>query len=379
MRIGIDIRRAGGFGVGIYTKNLVRSLARVGREHEYVLIGRRGNLQSLGELPASFSFASYDRPYDAPGSHFSYGLQVQKLHLSVLHIPHRWVPVSAPQPYVATLHDLNNILFPQSEKSGLRERLERAALRRGLMRAKKVITVSQATMKDAARWLGLPESSLRVIYDAVDDQVAQPVAEPERLRTLQRYSVTDPFVLYAGRIQVHKNLPRLIDAFAVVKSRLESHARLHNLKLIIIGDDIGALPEVRHAVMRTRVQDSVRFLGFVSAETLRVFYAGAEVFLFPSLYEGFGMPPLEAMAHGTPVVTSNVSSLPEAVGDAAELVNPENVFDIARGLHRVLVDESYRAALHARGMARLRAFSWDESAKRVLEVYGEVFRPPSKR
>ncbi|MDA0204598.1 MAG: glycosyltransferase family 1 protein [Acidobacteria bacterium] len=372
MRIGIDIRRADGFGVGTYTKNLVHSLARVGTGHDFVLIGRHEHLQHLGELPANFSFEPYDRRYDAPRSHLTYGLALRRLGLDTLHVPHRWVPLSTPRPYVATLHDLNNILFPTAEGSKLKENLSNSALRLGLKRAAKVIAVSNATKRDAVKRLGLSESNLEVVYDAVDDQVAQPVTDGERQRTLERYSVADPFILYAGRIQVHKNLPRLVDAFAVVKARLEKHTKLHSLKLIIIGDDIGALPEVRHAVLRTRVQDSVRFLGFVPVETLRVFYASAEAFAFPSLYEGFGMPPLEAMANGTPVVTSNVSSLPEAVGDAAELVNPENVFDIARGLQRVLVDDEHRALLRERGARRVKAFSWDKSAKRVLEIYSEV-------
>lgn len=372
MRIGIDIRRAGGFGVGTYTKNLVRSLSRVGSGHEFVLIGRPEHRQHLGELPANFALEPYERRYDAPRTHLSYGFALRRLGLDTLHVPHRWVPLSAPRPYVATLHDLNNILFPDAEASKFKENLSISAVRLGLKRAARVITVSNATKQDAVKRLGLPESNLEVVYDAVDDQVAQPVTEGERRRTLERYSVADPFILYAGRIQVHKNLPRLIDAFAVVKAQLENHWKLHSLKLIIIGDDIGALPEVRHAVLRTRVQDSVRFLGFVPIETLRVFYASAEAFVFPSLYEGFGMPPLEAMAHGTPVVTSNVSSLPEAVGDAAELVNPENVFDIAKGLKRVLVDDEHRALLRERGARRVKAFSWDKSAERVLEIYSEV-------
>ena len=372
MRIGIDIRRAGGFGVGTYTKNLVRSLGRVGAGHEFVLLGRREHLQHLGELPANFSFEPYERRYDAPRSHLTYGFALRRLGLDTLHVPHRWVPLSAPRPYVATLHDLNNILFPTAGGSKFKENLTISALRRGLDRAAKVITVSNATRQDAVKRLRLRESNLEVVYDAVDDQVAQPVTDGERQRTLERYSIADPFVLYAGRIQVHKNLPRLIDAFAVVKAQLENHWKLHSVKLIIIGDDIGALPEVRHAVLRTRVQDCVRFLGFVPIETLRVFYASAEAFVFPSLYEGFGMAPLEAMAHGTPVVTSNVSSLPEAAGGAAELVNPENVFDIAKGLRRVLVDDDHRALLRERGTQRVKAFSWDKSAKRVLEIYSEV-------
>lgn len=372
MKIGIDIRRAGGFGVGTYTKNLVRSLARVGSGHEFVLIGRPEHLQHMGELPANFGFEPYDRRYDAPRSHLGYGLALRRLGLDTLHVPHRWVPLSAPRPYVATLHDLNNILFPSAEESKFKRDMSISAVRLGLKRAARVITVSNATKQDAVKRLGLPAEKLEVVYDAVDSQVAVPVTDGERKRALERYSISDPFILYAGRIQVHKNLPRLIDAFAVVKAQLENHWKLHSVKLIIIGDDIGALPEVRHAVLRTRVQDSVRFLGFVPIEILRVFYASAEAFVFPSLYEGFGMPPLEAMAHGTPVVTSNVSSLPEAVGDAAELVNPENVFDIAKGLRRVLVDEEHRSLLRERGARRVKAFSWDRSAKRVLEIYSEV-------
>lgn len=374
MRIGIDIRRAGGFGVGAYTKNLVLSLASVAPANDYVLIGAPDHFQQLGQLPGNCVLAHYGRPFAANRSHLDYGMAVGRLHLDILHVPHRWVPLSAPRPYVATLHDLNNILFPSADEPSLRDRLELTALRRGLKGANKVITVSQATKQDAIKWLNLPESNLQVIYDAVDADIAQPVSEEERSRTLERYSITDPFVFYAGRIQVHKNLPRLIDAFAVVKARFENHWRFHGLKLIIIGDDIGALPEVRHAVMRSRVQDSVRFLGFVPVETLRVFYACAEAFLFPSLYEGFGKPPLEAMAHGTPVVTSNVSSLPEAVGDAAELVNPENVFDIAKGLHHVLVDDVFRAQLQKRGLERVKMFSWNKSAQKVLEVYAEAVR-----
>lgn len=372
MKIGIDIRRAGGFGVGTYTKNLVRSLARVGSNHEFVLIGRREHLQHMGELPANFSFEPYERRYDAVKSHLTYGFALRRLGLDTLHIPHRWVPLSAPRPYVATLHDLNNILFRSDERSQFQQDLSISAVRLGLSRAARVITVSNATKQDAVKRLGLAGDKLEVVYDAVDDHVAQPVTDGERRRALERYSITDPFVLYAGRIQVHKNLTRLIDAFAVVKAQLENHWKLHSVKLIIIGDDIGALPEVRHAVLRTRVQDSVRFLGFVPIETLRVFYAAAEAFVFPSLYEGFGMPPLEAMVHGTPVVTSNVSSLPEAVGDAAELVNPVNVFDIAKGLRRVLVDEEHRALLRERGARRVKEFSWDRSAERALEIYSEV-------
>jgi glycosyltransferase involved in cell wall biosynthesis len=152
-----------------------------------------------------------------------------------------------------------------------------------------------------------------------------------------------------------------------------------DLRLIIIGDEIARYPAVRHAVIKSRVEHAVRFLGFLPFETLRVFYQCAAVFAFPSLYEGFGLPPLEAMACGTPVVTSNVSSLPEVVGEAAVLVNPENVFDIARGLREALLNEALRRELTRRGFEQLRRFSWERTAREVLEVYREVVERSRRR
>jgi glycosyltransferase involved in cell wall biosynthesis len=145
-----------------------------------------------------------------------------------------------------------------------------------------------------------------------------------------------------------------------------------DLHLIIIGDEITKYPALRRAVIKTSVEKQVRFLGFVPLDTLRVFFEAASAFVFPSLYEGFGLPPLEAMACGTPVVTSNVSSLPEVAGNAAMLVNPENVFDIARGIREVLLDENLRSELIRRGHEQVRRFSWATAARQVLDIYQEV-------
>ena len=369
LTIGIDIRRSGDFGVGIYTRNLVRALLEVAPHHDYVLFGRREHLANFGEQAATCRFEPYDRRYNARISHLEMGFALRRLGLDVFHVPHRWVPATTPGRYLVTVHDLNNILYPNEDASKTMQNLRERMLRRGLRRASRVIAVSEATKRDVVQRLGIDASRISVVYSAVDNQAAAPVGEEERKRTLERYSINEPFVLYAGRIQVHKNVPRLIEAFGVAKAQLENHWKYHNLKLIVIGDDLGAVPSVRHAVLRTRVQGSVRFLGFVPVETLRVFYDCAEVFLFPSLYEGFGMPPLEAMAHGTPVVTSNVSSLPEAVGDAAELVGPENVFDIARGLRRVLLDEDHRNELRRKGFEQLKKFSWERTARETLRLY----------
>jgi glycosyltransferase involved in cell wall biosynthesis len=189
---------------------------------------------------------------------------------------------------------------------------------------------------------------------------------------MERYQINYPFLLYTGNIRRHKNVPRLVEAFAVVRDQLASHPVYKDLRLVIIGDTISEHPAVRQAVIKSRVENVVRFLGFVPFDTLRCFYESAAAFVFPSRYEGFGLPPLEAMACGTPVVTSNVSSLPEVVGDAAVLVNPENVFDIARGIRDVLLDEELRARLIRRGREQAARFSWSWTARQVLEIYKQA-------
>jgi len=172
---------------------------------------------------------------------------------------------------------------------------------------------------------------------------------------------------------------RMIEAFSALKAALEKDQACPNLKLIIIGDDLSGNPDLRRTVVRSGVQNDVRFLGFVPIEVLRIFYDEARIFVFPSLYEGFGLPPLEAMAHGTPVVTSNVSSLPEVVDRAAVLVNPENVFEIMRALHRVLTDQDLRDRMKQRSYEQAAKFSWETSVRRILETYRELGDGSAKR
>ena len=212
-----------------------------------------------------------------------------------------------------------------------------------------------------------------MVYNAIDERFLRGHAsDADRQLLAERYLVNHPFLLYAGRISPHKNVVRIIEAFSALKAELEKEELFPGLKLIIIGDELSKHPDLRRTVVRSRMQNDVRFMGFVPIEVLRIFYDAAKIFVFPSLYEGFGLPPLEAMAHGTPVVTSNTSSLPEVVGNAAVLVNPENVFEIMRALHRVLLDQALRDKLKERGYEQAKRFSWDASARQILRVYHEV-------
>jgi glycosyltransferase involved in cell wall biosynthesis len=371
LRIVIDTRHLRDFGIGTYIRNLLSALCRLDADNRYILVAHPEDLAELSGLGPNFELAPYERRDTDPLDQLAFPWYLRHFSADLFHIPLNVVSIAMPSPYVVTVHDMSSLLFDQQRT--LRKNFRRYQFRRGLLRAERVIAVSHATREDIEELFRVPSERISVVYNAPDPAFLQDSPTPEEVqRVLERYQVDYPFLLYAGTIRPQKNIPRLIEAFAVVRGRLEDHPVYRDLRLIIIGDEISRYPAVRRAVIQTRVEAVVRFLGFVPLETLKVFYKTASAFVFPSLYEGFGLPPLEAMACGTPVVTSNVSSLPEVAGDAAVLVNPENVFDIAAGIREVLTNASLRAELIERGRRRARQFSWERTACQVLEIYREV-------
>jgi glycosyltransferase involved in cell wall biosynthesis len=374
LHIVIDARRVRDFGIGTHIRSLVHALAGIDSTNRYTLVVAEADLPAFSGLPDNFQTSIYARTDTSYLGNLLFPMYLRGLAPDLVHIPLNRVPLLMIQPYVVTIHDMANLLF-DVEPSKLHMALRRFRFRRGLVRASRVIAVSESTRRDVQTLMGVAPHRLRKVYNAPDPEffAATPAGEPgQRCRITERYQIDYPFVLYAGNIRRHKNVPRLVEAFAVVREQLATHPVYHDLRLIIIGDTLSQHPAVRQAVIRSRVEQLVRFLGFVPFETLRCFYQLAAAFVFPSRYEGFGLPPLEAMACGTPVVTSNVSSLPEVVGDAAILVNPENVFDIARGIKEALIDEPLRAELIRRGREHAARFSWQRTARQVLEIYQEA-------
>jgi glycosyltransferase involved in cell wall biosynthesis len=374
LHIAIDARRIRDFGIGTYIRSLVHALGAIDTVNQYTLISAPADVRTLAGLPPNFRSAAYARTDSDVLDNIAFPMYLRSLSPDVIHIPLNRVPLLMPRPYVVTIHDMANLLYPEGD-SGIRMQLRRYRFRRGLERAARVMAVSDATKRDVENLLGVRPNRIRRVYNAPDPGFLERLHGPgseEHQRILERYQIEYPFLLYAGNIRRHKNIPRLVEAFAVVRGQLASHPVYKDLRLVIIGDTISQYPAVRQAVIKSRVEQMVRFLGFVPFETLRCFYESAAAFVFPSRYEGFGLPPLEAMACGTPVVASNVSSLPEVVGDAAVLVNPENVFDIARGIRDTLLDETLRAELIRRGHEQASRFSWEHTARQVLEIYRET-------
>ncbi len=374
MRIAIDIRRISEFGVGTYTRNAIRTLARLDHDNEYFLLGIPGKLSGIEELPANFQTIPTHPNEFSLASYLELHRILKINGCDLLHVPHLfWKPQGIPCPYVVTVHDLLDHMYRASTSSDLKRSAHFLLTKRVLQRAARIFAVSHFSKKDTESYFKVPGEKIEVIYNALDERFKQGHATAaDREFIAQRYQVNYPFLLYAGRISPHKNVVRIIEAFSLLKNQLLEEDRFQDLRLIIIGDEVSSHPDLRRTVIKSHMQNDVRFLGFVPIEVLRIFYDQAKIFVFPSLYEGFGLPPLEAMAHGTPVVTSNTSSIPEVVGNSAVMVNPENVFDIQRALYRVLLDQNLREKLKCRGPEQAQKFSWEESVSRMLRVYHEV-------
>jgi len=367
VRIGIDARKLHDFGIGTYIRNLLQQLAILDRQTEFVLICRPEDAATLASVGENF------RPVPETAGNYSLAEQVKiplalrREGVTLFHAPHYVLPPLVGCRAVVTIHDCIHLMFPQYLPNRLALTFARNSIAVAARRAARVLTVSESSKRDILRFVDVPPDKIDVIYNAYDERFAIEPREDDVVRVRERYQLHDPFVLYAGNVKPHKNLERLIEAFDLVRAR-----GLDHLKLVLIGDEISRYAALRRAVHQHHLHKHVRFLGYMSQETLAVMYRLAGVFVFPSLYEGFGLPPLEAMASGTPVVTSNVSSLPEVAGDAALLVDPYDPEAIGDGIYRVLTDEALRCGLRQRGIARARQFSWEASVSRVREIYGQV-------
>jgi glycosyltransferase involved in cell wall biosynthesis len=369
MRVAIDARKLHDFGIGTYIRNLLRTLARLDRDTEYVLLCREMDMHVAAQLGANFRgvLESSDNYSVREQIHIPYVLVRERPH--VYHAPHYVLPPAVPCRSVVTIHDCIHLMFPQYLPNRAAYIYARSLMWAAAKRSDRILTVSESSKRDIIHYFNVPPEKIVVVYNALDERFGTEPPPEEVARVRERYQLDHGFVLYAGNIKPHKNLVRLIDAFEGLR-----RDGFEELKLLIIGDEISKWPALRRAVHKYKLHKHVRFLGFLPDETLHVLYRLAAVFVFPSLYEGFGLPPLEAMASGTPVVTSNVSSLPEVAGDAAVLVDPYDAVAIKEGIQRILTDPAFAAELRAKGLQRAREFSWERSVARTREIYLETAR-----
>jgi glycosyltransferase involved in cell wall biosynthesis len=379
MKIAIDARKWRDYGIGTYVRNLVRHLARLDRVTTYFLFCNQADEAELRDLAGNFVPVVDESDGYSFAEHISIPRKLHRLGADLLHSPHYVLPLLCRRPAVVTIHDCIHLLFPEYLPNRMAFQYARFMMGSAIRRSALVFTVSEASRRDILRFY--PDADpdrIQVVPNAIDVALLADPGEEEMDRVRERYQIRGRFVLYAGNVKPHKNLQRLISAFGLLKQR-PGH---EDVKLLIIGEGEGEGEGIhKHGLLRrcveaAGVRQDVRFFGFVPEHTLAALYRLASVFAFPSLYEGFGLPPLEAMACGTPVVTSRLSSLPEVVGDAALLVDPYRVDEIAHALERVLQDDALRADLVARGLVRARQFSWERSVRAIHAGYLKAMGVP---
>ena len=375
MKIAIDVRTVTPVrsGVGNYVLHLLKGLYNVAPKEEFFLVGQPANLEVIGDdaspgLAHQTSISHESHPVGDLWEHFHLPRVLKENRVEVMHGPATLVPL-LPAGYatVVTIHDLVAFLFPETipRKYAL---YMRWLITRVVKRADRIISVSENTKQDLIQVLGVTPDKVTVVHEAAQPGFT-PVRDQEMLdKVARRYGIEDPFVYHVGNIEPRKNLVRLIRAFLLMRSRSKRKVRL-----VITGQKGWLTGRLFKALDGKDLHEDVIFTGYVPHQDLPLLMNAAEVFVFPSLYEGFGLPALEAMRCGTPVVTSNISSLPEIVGRAAVLVDPYNEESIAEGLQSVVEDADLRKELSRKGLAQAELFSWERAARETLAVYHQAY------
>lgn len=349
-----------GAGIHWYIHNLLLNLALTAQENRYTVFL---NDRRFPPHPALILKTSR-LPTAQPLVRIGWEQLVQPFVLwqekiDLLHSLAFVTPLISPCPAVVTIYDLSFILFPRSFRYGRRLYLA-LFTRLSARKARRIITISESTKRDVVRWWDVPPEKIDVVYCGVD-RAFHPLPEKEVAFFRQKRGLPERFILFVGTIEPRKNVARLIEAYSLLGDR--------HIKLVIGGARGWLYKEVFFRLEELGLTGDVLFPGYIPYEELPLWYNAAELFVYPSLYEGFGLPPLEAMACGTPVITSNVSSLPEVVGEAGLAVDPTDSKGLAEAIHQVLGDETLRQSMRERGLSRAGRFSWAQTARATVEVY----------
>ncbi|MFA4833429.1 MAG: glycosyltransferase family 1 protein [Patescibacteria group bacterium] len=378
-RIGIDARFYGpiGKGLGRYTKEVVDKVVALDRENEYVIFLSNENFSEFVSGNPKVKKVLADVHWYTLAEQIIMPYLIWRAHLDLMHFPHFNVPVLTPVKFVVTIHDLILTKFPTVRATTLsplfykiKNRIYRMVIWLAIKRAKTVIAVSQFTKDDIAGQFKIKPEKVVVTHEGVSSLLNRKSDDfPHDKETPLGYNIGSPFLLYVGNAYPHKNLEGLVKVFSVI------HGKRSDLSLILVGRQDYFYKRVKEFTEKYWGEKSpVVFPGFVPDRNLKLLYGQALAYVFPSFYEGFGLPPLEAMACGCPVASSNKSSLPEILGEAAIYFNPEDEKEMTRQIEKIVGDENLRQELTKKGYEQVKKYSWEKCAKETLEVYREVFK-----
>ena len=371
MRIGIDARFFGPYGKGLgrYTQKLILNLEKIDKENDYYIFLRNDNFDHYRPTNPRFHKVKADYRWYSLSEQLLLPKLIRHLKLDLMHFPHFNVPVFYFGKIVVTIHDLIITNYPTTKATTLgplkyfiKHWGYRFVILLAIKRAKKIITVSKYTKQQVIKQFKINPDRIHVTYEA-SDMKEMDSADPA---ILDKYKIIKPYLLYVGNVYPHKNIERLLNAFKrIVKQK-------PNLKLVLVGKEDYFYKRIKREVDDLNLLGQVIFPGFVPDDDLKHIYKEASVYVFPSLEEGFGLPPLEAMSYGIPVVCSNTSCLPEVLGQAAHYFDPRSTEQIISSVNKVLDDHEYRQALITKGYQQAKKYSWSYLTDKTLKIYRNV-------
>jgi glycosyltransferase involved in cell wall biosynthesis len=369
MRIGIDARFFGpaGKGLGRYTQKLITYLEKIDKQNEYFILLRKNNWDDYQPASRNFQKVLADYRWYTLAEQLGLPPRIARLKLDIMHFTHFNVPWLFRGKFIVTIHDLILTKFPTARATTLGPmwyKIKHAAyqmvIRRAVHKADKIIAVSHFTKQDIINHFGVSGDKIVVTYEAVDPP--QKIREGSR-DILAKFHIKQPYLLYVGNVYPHKNAEGLLQAFHEVLNDKP------NLSLVMVGREDYFFQRIKKEAEVLGLSPRVVFPGFVTDADLPCLYASASVYVFPSFYEGFGLPALEACSYGTPVAASRSSCLPEILGQAAEYFDPQDIHDMARVIRRLLDDQGLTNQLRQRGFRQVGKFSWSAMAARTLDLY----------
>jgi glycosyltransferase involved in cell wall biosynthesis len=371
--IGIDARKLHDFGIGTYVRNLIYALADLDHENRYVVFSRSPAAGTpLADLPENFQVVAERSPVYSLREMVALSWRLFRLKLDLYHATHYVLPAVVPCRVVVTIHDIIHLLYPEFLPSRLAFFYAQRMIRRGLTRGDRIITVSQNTKADLMEYFEVDGTKIDVVYNGVDDVFRRHLPPDELERALKSLEITRPYVLFVGNpAKKHKNLDNVVKAYARARQ-----IQPFDAPLVCVGDRTSAGFKFLQRAAQLGIGDRVLLLGHVAPEALPAIYQGASLFLYPTLYEGFGLPVAEAMASGVPVITSNTSSLKEIAEGYSHLVDPLNVEGMAKAIAQCMADEDHRKALAKLGLRRAQDFRWPRTAERTLTIYRTAIEGP---
>ena len=374
--IGVDARKLVDFGIGSYIRHLLEAISRrpEAERYRFRVYTRKADREALPPLPANFEVVLEDSPGYSLAELTRFAFRLLRDRLDLFHATHYVLPPLKSRA-VVTIHDIIHLLYPQFLPNRAALIYARVMIRRALTRADRIITVSYNSKRDLVDYFGISPSRVEVIYNGVSPRFRPDVPEEERARVAGKYGLARPYLLFLGGEKPHKNAQNVVRAFAEARRRRPDLPH----SLVLAGPMPASTARIDALIAALDVGQSIVRPGRIAEEDLPGLFAGAEVLLYPTLYEGFGLPVVEAMACGTPVLTSSTSALQEIAGGYAYLVDPLDVDAIARGIVLLTTDPKVRSDFVELGRKRARDFSWDKAAERTLEVYGEALAAGNRK